>query len=61
MFIRKPKGKEVEPSYYDIQGFNLSDVYNILAEDSYMSLESALKQKVREEFKFETHLGPSIY
>ena len=54
MFIRKPKGKKVEPSYYDIQGFNLSDVYNILAEDSSISLESALKQQVREEFKFET-------
>ena len=58
MFIRKPKGKEVEPSYYDIQGFNLSDVYNILAEDSSISLESALKQQVREEFKFETRSQP---
>ena len=55
MFIKKPKGKKVEPSYYDIQGhMNLSELYDKLTEDSSISLDSALKEQVKEEFKFES-------
>ena len=55
MFIKKPKGQEVEPSYYDIQGhMDLSDLYKKLSEDSSITLDSALKELVSEEFKFES-------
>ena len=60
MFIKKPEGKEVEPSYYNIQGGvektsgYLSRIFDKLAEDSSISFDSALKQEISDEFKYES-------